>query len=468
MASFGTDRPDFGELNVEVVDDQHATAFFIPTARARDLAKDLNDQEPAGRMKLVEFDLSENRVHIYPLYTLPSTDRFLTPKYGQIVKISTPLFLDELPEIPLNVEDALRELPEGLTKDFQYGLGLVKAYKVILDTVEANTECTELSIGRERLTGTLGEVFNITQDDFDALRTEIDRIASRSHAVSTRFKNAHVHNALASSLGLLPVEIRRGRHPVTQLMTDVVGGARALDSAEQDGLIDLAVSESRRMAETRPEALAKLKADIDLVTLETLIDRFERALTAGKAEPYWQRFFEMNPFALHLAFGYSVIQVRSQASVGGMSLSGAGDKIADYLVKNPESNNVGIFEIKRPKAGLVRRTTYRGGVHAPTEELAGSVTQILDQRYQLQRSLTALKEASRDYELEQYAIGCCLVIGRTPSEPDEQKSFELFRHSLKDVVVVTYDELLAKLKQLRELLSLEPVEPAAVEPPEQM
>ena len=467
MASFGTDRPDFGELNVEVVDGQLATAFFVPTERARDVAKRLNDDELADRMKLVEFDLSEGRVHLYPLFTLPSTDRFLAPKYGQIVKISAPLVLDELPESPASVEDALRELPEGLTKDFQYGLGLVKAYKVILDTVEANTECTELSIGSEQPTGTLGEVFNITQDDFDALRIEVDRITSRSHAVSGRFKSAHVHNALASSLGLPLVEIRRGRHPVTQLMTDVVGGARTLDSVEQDGLIDLAVSESRRMAETRPEALAKLKADIDLVTLETLIDGFERALSAGKAEPYWQKFFEMNPFALHLAFGYSVIQVRSQASVGGRSLSGAGDKIADYLVKNPESNNVGIFEIKRPKAGLVRPTTYRGAVHAPTEELAGSITQILDQRYQLQRSLTALKEASRDYELEQYAIGCCLVIGRTPSEPDEQKSFELFRHSLKDITVVTYDELLAKLKQLRELLSPEPAEAAAAGSPEQ-
>lgn len=466
MASFGTDRPDFGELDVEVVDDNYAIAFFVPTARARDLAKRLQDDDPADRMKLAEFDLSGDRVDLYPIYTLPSTDKFLTPKYNQIVRISARLVLDELPRFPLDVEDALRALPPGLTKDFQYGLGLVKAYKVILDTIEANTECTAVSIGGEGPTGTVDEVFNIMQDDFDALRREIDRIASRSHAVSARFRSAHVHNALASSLGMPSVTVRRGRHPVTQLMTDVVGGARALDSAEQDGLFDLAARESRRIAETRPEALAKLKADIDLVTLDTLIDRFERALTAGRAEPYWQSFFEMNPFALHLAFGYSVIQVRSQASVGGRNLGGAGDKIVDYLVKNPESNNVGIFEIKRPKAGLVRPTTYRGGVHAPTEELAGSVTQILDQRYQLQRSLTAMKEASRDYELEQYAIGCCLVIGRTPSEPDEQKSFELFRHSLKDIVVVTYDELLVKLKKLRELLSAEPNESAAVEPPE--
>jgi hypothetical protein len=461
MASFGTDRPNFGELYVQVVDDQHATAFFVPTARARELAERLNDDEPADRIKLVDFDLSEGRVHLYPLYTLPSNDRFLTPKYGQILKISTPLEFHQLPEFPLDVEDALRELPNGLTKDFQYGLGFLKAYKVILDMVEMNTECTVLSIGSAQPTGALGEVFNLTQDDFDALRSEIDRIASRSHAVSTRVKSAHVHNELATSLGLPPVEVRRGRHPVTQLMTDVVVGARTLDSAEQDGLIGIAVSESRRMAETRPEALAKLKAEIDLVTLETLIDRFELALTAGKPEPYWQKFFEMNPFALHLAFGYTVIQVRSQASVGGRSLSGEGDKIADYLVKNPESNNVGIFEIKRPKVELVRSATYRGGVHAPTQELAGSITQILDQRYQLQRSLTALKESSRDYELEQYAIGCCLVIGQTPTEPDEQKSFELFRHSLKDVAVVTYDELLAKLKQLRELLQPEPAQAAA-------
>ena len=43
---------------------------------------------------------------------------------------------------------------------------------------------------------------------------------------------------------------------------------------------------------------------------------------------------------------------------------------------------------------------------------------------------------------------CCLVIGKTPEGDDQKKSFELFRRNSKDVEVVTFDELLEKLKQL--------------------
>ena len=40
-----------------------------------------------------------------------------------------------------------------------------------------------------------------------------------------------------------------------------------------------------------------------------------------------------------------------------------------------------------------------------------------------------------------------------PETDDEQKSFELFRGNSKDVQIVTFDELLEKLVQLRDLLA---------------
>jgi hypothetical protein len=40
-----------------------------------------------------------------------------------------------------------------------------------------------------------------------------------------------------------------------------------------------------------------------------------------------------------------------------------------------------------------------------------------------------------------------------PFGNDQRKSFELFRGNSKDVHIVTFDELLEKLKQLREFLT---------------
>jgi hypothetical protein len=147
-----------------------------------------------------------------------------------------------------------------------------------------------------------------------------------------------------------------------------------------------------------------------------------------------------------------IVQVQGQASVGGLKIDGTGEKITDFLFKNSLTNNVGIFEIKRPATALVSKKSYRTGVFGPSKELAGSITQVLDQRYQLQKSLLAKKDSSRDYSLEQYSLRCCLIVGTVPDGDDEKKSFELIRNELKDVDVVTYDELFEKLVQLRDFM----------------
>jgi hypothetical protein len=45
------------------------------------------------------------------------------------------------------------------------------------------------------------------------------------------------------------------------------------------------------------------------------------------------------------------------------------------------------------------------------------------------------------------------MIGTTPTDADQKKSLELFRNNLNDVLVVTFDELLEKLKHLHAFLS---------------
>ena len=54
--------------------------------------------------------------------------------------------------------------------------------------------------------------------------------------------------------------------------------------------------------------------------------------------------------------------------------------------------------------------------------------------------------------MEAYAVRCCLVIGQMPCDEHEQRSFEMFRGNSKDVEIITFDELLEKLKHLRDFL----------------
>lgn len=130
-------------------------------------------------------------------------------------------------------------------------------------------------------------------------------------------------------------------------------------------------------------------------------------------------------------------------------------KIADYLFKNSLTNNVALVEIKKPSTKLLNAREYRQGVFGPSKDLNGAVTQVLDQAYSLTKNLTGLKESSRQWDLESYAISCFVVAGRTPSatDPAKQKSFELYRANSRSVTIVTYDEILERLRLLRDFLA---------------
>jgi len=61
-----------------------------------------------------------------------------------------------------------------------------------------------------------------------------------------------------------------------------------------------------------------------------------------------------------------------------------------------------------------------------------------------------------DAELSQaygYSIQCIVIIGSNYNTSHERKSFDLMRHSLRDVMVLTFNELLGKLNELQKLFA---------------
>jgi hypothetical protein len=81
---------------------------------------------------------------------------------------------------------------------------------------------------------------------------------------------------------------------------------------------------------------------------------------------------------------------------------------------------------------------------------------VLDQRHQLQNDINSKKIASKAYDVFTYAVPCIVIAGRSPATDEEKKSLELYRNNLRDVIVITFDELAAKLKALHEFLAKRP------------
>ena len=233
----------------------------------------------------------------------------------------------------------------------------------------------------------------------------------------------------------------------------MLNGDTDLSEEEQQVVIGVIGRNIQSISESSAERLARLRNDIELVNLQSLIERFRAMLEEKHVESVWQRFFDENAFILSLAFGYPIIKVGPHASVGGRKLSGKGEKVTDFLVKNSMTNNAAVVEIKTPSAKLLRNTQFREGVFPPSKILSDSTIQALDQKYQFQRDISGIKDRSREPDIESYSVHCCLIIGKLPKIEDEQKSFELFRGNSKDVHIITFDELLEKLVQLKDLLS---------------
>ena len=470
MDQFSYSLPEgnsIGRLVVQKQPPDCAKVFYTPPGRVIEQLFPEDYSVTRHRVKILTIDRKNQRLTIFPINTRSDHPGFLKPKYEQIERIT---LADQEHEFydPDSLEEdevimMLERLPPGFVKDYRYGLGLTKPCRFIVRAVESISDCTEIVISKREQTSIdeKEKIFYISTNDFETARKSINRTVTTSQIAARSVNSGVTHNFFAEKLGKNPVPIQTGRSPLRRWITEIaLKGEYALPKDDQDVVISALAKNTKSIAENKPEKLVSLQRDIELATLDTLIERYEEMVKEKLPEERWQMFFNENPFILSLAFGYPVIKVREQASVGGRKLSGTGEKIADFLVKNSMTNNSAIVEIKTPRAKLLNARPRRSDVYTPSGDLVGAINQALEQKYQFEKGIAHIKDNSGMYNIESYSVHCCLIIGIMPSDENQLRSFELFRRNSKDVEITTYDELLKKLKQLRDFLKSPEVEPA--------
>ncbi len=417
---------------------------------------------PSKPILLVEGNAKTDVVKIYPLNTTATSRTFLFPKHDSLLTITLegfgfgePVDLDE-------AKDSLRNLPAGFVRDPFFGLGLNWDLRYLPEAIDDIGSVTDLKIRRGRSDGLPkldGKSYVLSAKMFDDTRKAINRAHDKALTIANDEKRVFVHNALLTAIdpSRFPMEFRPyQKDAILDAIGNSLARSVALSAKDRDAVVSATKSAARSISRSEPEALLELNREIELVTLEGLLARLKTMLTKKHKEGNWQAFFVDNPFVLRLAFGLPIMMLGDQVSVGGRKFTGSGDKISDFAVRAAASGNLSLIEIKTPHTDLLETTAYRGDLYAPSRELSGAVNQVLDQRYQLQKSITNLKDASNVWDVESYAIQGMVVAGRTPTGRPQLKSFELFRNGLKSVVVVTFDELLQKLEHLLEVLGAPP------------
>jgi hypothetical protein len=195
--------------------------------------------------------------------------------------------------------------------------------------------------------------------------------------------------------------------------------------------------------------LAAFDAAAGVARLQRFLDEWQSNRTNDREED-WQELLTRESWALGQLFGAPFVIVRGKAYVGGKTFENLEGRITDFLYRNRLTGNVLIVEIKTPVAGLLG-ARYRH-VFPPSMELAGGITQVLDQKHSLMESYPNLKlEAEDAIPFNPRAVVLIGDLERQRIQGEKRRSFELFRNELAGAEIVTFDELAAKAEALLEI-----------------
>lgn len=173
------------------------------------------------------------------------------------------------------------------------------------------------------------------------------------------------------------------------------------------------------------------------------------------SEQYWQsEVFEKYQWIIAQLFATPCTIFESKAYIGGKTITNQGGNLPDFLYQNKITRNLSIIEIKTPVTKILGRR-YRNNCYSLSDELSGAVNQVLSYRQSLLRNFTQLYYSTPE-DFEAFHPQCIVIIGNMEQllNPDRRMdnaalaTFETFRRNLSGVIIVTYDELLQRIKDL--------------------
>ncbi|WP_243688961.1 Shedu immune nuclease family protein [Geotalea toluenoxydans] len=407
----------------------------------------------ANKDKILIIEIFQSFVVTYPINVRRDKPDYLQPKYGRITSLTLDWFDQGWIEEPEAVKEMLEHFPEGFSKQFQYGLGLKWEYRFLIESI-ANIEGIEhIVFSKTEITRAEGDIYFFNMRDYQTLRRTIDNISRRyqREARGDKLLLCYANILRKHDPQKYPIQTKRPKAGAIYELLNSLDNKVKLGKRDQESMIRLVQGNKEELVKDHHNALLQLKTDIESVTLGQIISTIEEMLSKNLSETHWQKFFMDNSFVLTLAFSYPVTLVQDQAHVGGADIRGIGTKITDFLVSNRFTGNLAVFEIKKPDSALLSSVEYRTNLFRNSKELGGAIAQVQDQKFQLQNNFTNLAYQSGWNDFHAFNVQCVVIIGRSPADNHEKKSFEFIRHSLKDVQIITYDEMLDKVRQIHQL-----------------
>ena len=203
-----------------------------------------------------------------------------------------------------------------------------------------------------------------------------------------------------------------------------------------------------QLVESNPDLATKLSLAKIQSDRMSVVGRFEKLLSGNYNEKYWQKFFADNDWIFGYGLSYIFTTVLSrEVYVGGKNINNTGGSVSDFMAASQgDARFTVLIEIKKPDTPLIA-SEDRNNSYPISQELAKAIAQIQCYCQTWGENLTReLTEYEIDQGLTHTTPKGIVLIGDTKTLKDkyQKRSFELFREGLRNVEIITYDELLAR------------------------
>lgn len=348
-------------------------------------------------------------------------------------------------------------LPSGFITHASRGYGVARGLKPLIRFVEQNFSVEDITITKKGKSSCTRNRLVISFKDFEDIRKPLNSIRRVFGEQNKVTLNNYFAQKIPSKFQPRREKYQKGT--ISRIVNEYEEVDKNLSAEDRNVLLKL----FNKLSLARKDLFEKqdlilTKENIEKKFIEDILKKFEKYLALKYVkEDKWQDFFKENAWIFSQLFAYPAVLIADNAYVGGKMIQGTGGKIVDFLYANKLTRNSALIEIKKHTTKILSKKPYRGtDVFNMDKELSGAISQVLDQKDTYCKEFNSLRSKE---DITSFNPNCIIIIGTLKDLDKKQyKAFELIRSGLRDVEIITFDELYERIKSILSIFKKEETE----------
>lgn len=281
----------------------------------------------------------------------------------------------------------------------------------------------------------------LNQSDFNKLRSEFSIIKTETTEMKKNATAGHFYNIFPKVFAKTEVTAKnKSSKVIKNLDSSIIEHLGPTDLQVIESFIVDLLENKYKMKHLQFKQIARTKVKVDTIAIDTILKVFDDNITKNISEADWGKFLLKNLFLLDSKY----VKVFPEINV----ILGGQRKVDFGMIDT--KGFLDIYEIKKADTKLLSTSKDRGNFYWSTDANK-AIMQAEKYLFNAERKAAILAEdVNREKKVSIKVIKprAYLIIGNTSQLDNEEKidDFRILRSSLKNVTILTFDELLEGLE----------------------